>query len=277
MAIDVDGQTGNGVQLLERADGRHARRSTRATRSTPASQWRAHSDDLAAMRSRADSAFADTSYAVIAWRGARRRRPTKQTYDFSTDTLVPAGHARRRVPRAAVVGRRQHDLLRHRAARAEGPAERRAPGELPPARVQVWHWKDVREFHQQEVNASAGSPAHDARRVARRVEPTVARLSRRSATRPFRSRDERQRRARDGRGAVRARVHVGPRRIATSISIDLATGKRNEDPHQVAVRRDAEPERPSTRSISRTGSGGRSISRAARAANLTGKIKQRRS
>ena len=33
-------------------------------------------------------------------------------------------------------------------------AERRAPGELPPARVQVWHYKDVRQFHQQEVNAA---------------------------------------------------------------------------------------------------------------------------
>src|SRR5262249_57608210 len=32
--------------------------------------------------------------------------------------------------------------------------ERRAPGELPPAKVQVWHWKDVREFHQQEVSAN---------------------------------------------------------------------------------------------------------------------------
>jgi hypothetical protein len=69
MAIDVDGKTGNGVQLLDARTG--------AIRSLDAAdahytglQWRAKSDDLAAMRSKIDSAFIDTSYTVLAWRGA---------------------------------------------------------------------------------------------------------------------------------------------------------------------------------------------------------------
>jgi dienelactone hydrolase len=175
LAIDVDGKTGNGVQLLNVQTG--------ALRSLDASsvqytglQWRAHSDDLAAMRSRVDSAFNDTSYTVIAWRGLASK-PAAQSYDFTNDRSFPANMrvAAYRAPQWSEDG---STLFFGIAARDPKPilADRRAPGELPPARVQIWHWKDVREFHQQEV--SANQDRQRTTMVAWHVgAPAVARLS----------------------------------------------------------------------------------------------------
>src|SRR4051812_7586933 len=88
LAIDVDGKTGNGIQLLNVQTG-----SIRALDAGDVQytglQWRAKSDDLAAMRSRVDSAFNDTSYTAIAWRGLASK-PSKQIYDFTTDNTFPA-------------------------------------------------------------------------------------------------------------------------------------------------------------------------------------------
>jgi len=152
MVVDVEGHTGNGVQVLDTGTG--------AVRSLDAGDheytglvWRNHSDDLAAFRSRTDSAFADTSYVVLAWRGVGAR-PAEETYDFSNDASFPAGMrvAAYRPPQWTDDGSM---LLFGIAPREPKVApERRALGELAPARVQVWHWKDVREFHQQEVSAS---------------------------------------------------------------------------------------------------------------------------
>ena len=174
MAIDVEGRTGNGIQLLDAKTG--------AIRSLDASdnlytgiEWREHSHELAAFRSRTDSAFADTSYAVIAWRGLGAN-PTKAVYDFSIDASFP------QLMRVASYRSLEWSDDGARLFFGVAPHDpkivptRRAPGELPPARVQVWHWKDLREFHQQEVNAN-----QDRQRttlVAWRVgAPSVVRLS----------------------------------------------------------------------------------------------------
>jgi len=151
MAIDVDGRTGNGVQLLNVKSG--------AIRSLDASDglyaglaWRTHSDDLAAMRGRVDSAFVDTSYAILAWQGVASATPTKHSYD-------PAGGAGQPSLRGTAYRAPQWSDDGSTLVFGVAPREpkmipeRRAAGELPPARVQVWHWKDVREFHQQEVGA----------------------------------------------------------------------------------------------------------------------------
>ena len=149
MTIDVEGHTGNGVQLLNAQTG--------AIRSLDAGDlhytglvWRPKADDLAALRSRADSAFADTSFTIISWRGLAST-PTKLTYDFGNDGTFPkalrvAGY---RAPQWSEDGTTLFVGLAAREPKVS--SERRAPGELPPARVQVWHWKDLREFHQQEV------------------------------------------------------------------------------------------------------------------------------
>ena len=174
MTIDVDGHTGNGVQVLDTRTG--------AIKSLDASDaiytglaWRAHSTDLAAMRSKPDSAFADTAYAVLAWRGVGAAA-TKQVYDFSNDRSFPAGLrvAAYRTPTWSDDGSTLFFGVAPREPKVT--PERRAPGELPPAKVQVWHWKDVREFHQQEV--SAGQDRSRTTLVAWHVgEPSVVRLS----------------------------------------------------------------------------------------------------
>jgi dienelactone hydrolase len=174
MAIDIDGKTGNGIQVLNAKTG--AIRSLDASESHYAGlAWRAHSEDLAAMRSRADSAYADTSYTVIAWKNAGSES-AKQTYDFSNDGSF-AKDMRVAAYRAPQWSEDGSMLFFGIAGRDPKVApEPRAPGDLPPVRVQVWHAKDVREFHQQEVNA-----AQDRQRttlVAWRVgQGNVARLS----------------------------------------------------------------------------------------------------
>jgi dienelactone hydrolase len=149
MVIDVEGRAGNGVQLLDTRTG--------AIRSLDAGdnhytglQWRPRSSDLAALRSRTDSAFADTSYAVIAWRGLPAQS-ARQTYDFSADNGFPNGMrvAGYRAPQWSDDGATLMFGIAPRDPKPE-PAPR-AAGELPPARVQIWHWKDLREFHEQEV------------------------------------------------------------------------------------------------------------------------------
>lgn len=152
MIIDVEGKTGNGVQLLDSRSGT-IRSLDASTNQYSGLSWRAKSNDLAAMRSRVDSAFVDTSYAVIAWRDPAQR-PAKTIYDFSADNSFPAGLrvASYRAPQWSEDG----STLFFGAALREPKVtpERRAPGEPAPARVQVWHWKDLRQFHQQEVQSA---------------------------------------------------------------------------------------------------------------------------
>lgn len=151
MLVDVDGQIGNGVQLLDVDTG-----ALRALESGEEQRyfgltWRKHAGDLATMRSRADSAYADTSVAVIAWRGLGGPRPRRSVYDFGTDGTFPRGMrvAPYRVPQWSEDGTALFFGIASRdakdIARWEGPA---------PARVEVWHWQDRREYHQQDRQAA---------------------------------------------------------------------------------------------------------------------------
>jgi dipeptidyl aminopeptidase/acylaminoacyl peptidase len=156
MSIDVDGRTGNGVQVLTAATGT-IRSLDAGDRVYTGLEWREHSHDLAAFRSRADSAFSDTSDVVIAWRGVGTPRFSTRMYDFTTDTAFPAGMrvASYRQPQWSDDGstlffgiaprEQKPDATRHAAA-ADGAAQK-------PARVEVWHWKDLREYHQQDREA----------------------------------------------------------------------------------------------------------------------------
>lgn len=151
MAIDVDGRTGNGVQLLNVRTG--AIRSLDAGDALYAGlQWRRHSDDLAAMRGRLDSAFVDTSYSVVAWQRLSSPEYAKSSFDPSATGPAPMRGAAYRPPQWSEDGSTVVFGIAPREPKTT--PEHRAPGELPPARVQVWHWKDVRQFHQQEVNAA---------------------------------------------------------------------------------------------------------------------------
>ncbi len=151
MTVDVDGRTGNGIQVLDGATG--VLRSLDATdRDYTGLAWRARSADLAVFRSRVDTMFADTSVTVLAWKNVGAAQPEVTEYEFSADASFPAG-MRVTSYRALQWNADGSALVFGIAAREP----RRAPGGRggnAPARVQVWHWKDLRQFHQQEVNAA---------------------------------------------------------------------------------------------------------------------------
>ena len=149
MAIDVDGHTGNGVQVLNASTG--ALRSLDAgTNHYTALAWHSKGDNLVAMRSRVDSAFVDTAYTVIAWRGVAGAKPTSNTIDLTAD--FDAAHPMRIAPYRPPQWSDDGSTIFFGIAPRE-PRVEAARADMPPARVQVWHAKDVRQFHQQEVNA----------------------------------------------------------------------------------------------------------------------------
>ena len=142
---------------------------------------------------------------------------------------------------------------------------RRAPGELPPARVQVWHCERRPPVPSAGSERGAGAPAHDARRVASRRRPSVARLAERSVRAGSSRTTDGALVVAIGPGAVRARSTCRAAPCRDVYLVDLVDRQAQQDSDEVAVRRDAEPERQATRCISRTVSGGRSISRRTRA------------
>jgi len=224
LTVDVDGRTGNGVQLLNVHTG--AIKSLDAGDAHYAGlAWRSHSDDLAAMRGRVDSAFSDTGYTVIAWRGLGANA-TKQVYDFTADRSFPTEMrvAAYRPPQWSEDGSTLVFGIAPREPRAI-VIDRRGNGDLPPARVQVWHAKDVREFHQQEVNA-----AQDRQRtmpVAWHVGSTsVARLSMDPNEAVQFVEGANLALATDD--APYAREYMSGRAVRDVYTIDAATGKRNK-------------------------------------------------
>ncbi|MEP7000448.1 MAG: prolyl oligopeptidase family serine peptidase [bacterium] len=148
MVIDVEGKTGNGIQLLNASTG-----SIRSLDAGDAQYtgltWRARSEDLVALRSRPDSTFADTGYSVIAWRKASMPVPAKQSYDFTTDKTFPVGMrvASYRRPQWSDDGSTLFFGIAPREPKAASSTRGAGPA---PARVEVWHWKDRREYHQQD-------------------------------------------------------------------------------------------------------------------------------
>jgi dipeptidyl aminopeptidase/acylaminoacyl peptidase len=146
MVVDVEGRTGNGVQLLNVATGT-LRGLDAGDRHYAALAWRKHGDDLAVLRGAPDSLFADTAYTVLSWRGLLGGHPTAAVYDFATDKAFPNGMrvASYRVPLWSEDGKTIFFGIAAREPKLpktwDGPA---------PARVEVWHWKDLREYHQQD-------------------------------------------------------------------------------------------------------------------------------
>ncbi len=106
----------------------------------------------------------------------------------------------------------EHALLRHRAARRQDPAGRAggAAGDdaAGPAAVQVWHWKDVRQF----ITSRRCRPRRIARARTRRLARRREQQGRPAADDPYEtcsSREPDGRPIRDGRQAVPARRDVG--------------------------------------------------------------------
>jgi dipeptidyl aminopeptidase/acylaminoacyl peptidase len=154
MTVDVEGRTGNGVQVLDAVSGT-LRSLDAGDHEYSGLAWRARSTDLAAYRSRTDTAFADTSQVVLAWKDAGAAARSPSVYDFSTDARFPSG-LRVASYRPLQWSGDGSALIFGIAPREPRPARPAAGARTTPApaRVQVWHWKDLRQFHQQEVNAT---------------------------------------------------------------------------------------------------------------------------
>ncbi|HET7549684.1 MAG TPA: prolyl oligopeptidase family serine peptidase [Gemmatimonadaceae bacterium] len=155
MTIEVDGGTGNAVQVLDASTGRVISLDAGGGEYRGLA-WRESAHDLAAYRSREDSAFADTSYVVLAWRNVGSSRSNGMAYDFSADSHFPSGMAvaAYEAPLWSADGGTLFFGMREREAK-QGAARGEVPPEsAKPARVEVWHWKDLREYHQQDREAS---------------------------------------------------------------------------------------------------------------------------
>jgi len=155
MAIDVEGATGNAVQVLDASTGRVISLDAGSDEYTGLA-WRHHAHDLALYRSRSDSAFADTGYVVLAWKSVGSQGQRRLAYDFTADAGFPKGMrvTAYEAPHWSADGRTLYFGMRERE-----PAVPAAHGDLPPesarpARVEVWHWKDLREYHQQDREAA---------------------------------------------------------------------------------------------------------------------------
>ena len=145
MAVDVGGKTGNGVQLLNVGTGAVRSLDAGSERYTGVA-WRKRGDDLAVLRSRTDSAFADTGYTVVAWRGLLGAKPTKAVYEFTNDSRFPSGM--RVASYRAPIWVEDGSTLFFGIAPREPKEQSWSGGQ--PARVEIWHWKDLREYHQQD-------------------------------------------------------------------------------------------------------------------------------
>jgi dipeptidyl aminopeptidase/acylaminoacyl peptidase len=155
MAIDVDGGTGNAVQVLDASSGRVMSLDSGAEEYTGLA-WRDDAHDLAVFRSRADSSYIDTSYVVLAWRNVGSSRSSSMGYDFSNDSRFPSDMrvAAYEAPRWSADGGTLFFGMREREAK-QGAARGEVPPESSkPARVEVWHWQDLREYHQQDREGS---------------------------------------------------------------------------------------------------------------------------
>ena len=155
MTIDVAGGTGNAVQLLDASTGRVISLDAGGGEYTGLA-WRENAHDLAAYRSREDSAFTDTSYVVLAWRDAGSPRARSVGYDFSADAGFPAGMrvAAYEPPLWSADGSTLFFGMREREAKRSTTHGEEPPESAKPARVEVWHWKDLREYHQQDRESS---------------------------------------------------------------------------------------------------------------------------
>jgi dipeptidyl aminopeptidase/acylaminoacyl peptidase len=152
MTVDVEGRTGNGVQVLDAAVGT-LRSLDAGDHDYSGIVWRPKSADLAVFRSRTDTMFADTSEVVLAWKNAGSPQAVRSTYDFSADAAFPST-LRVASYRAFQWSADGSTLIFGIAPREPKPPANAGRGGNTPARVQVWHWKDVRQFHQQSVNAN---------------------------------------------------------------------------------------------------------------------------
>jgi dipeptidyl aminopeptidase/acylaminoacyl peptidase len=156
IATDVAGAAGNGVQVYDASS-----QVVRVLDSSPSRYrglaWRERAEDLAVLRTLADSGFRDTTHAVLAWTGAGSTNATQRVMNPTTTPGFPAGMrvAESRRPQWAKEGGTVYFGVRERTVSPASPSGGRAGGAAEKVSdVQVWHSKDVRIMPMQKVRES---------------------------------------------------------------------------------------------------------------------------
>ena len=149
MSVATEGGAGNGVQLYDAASGvvRVLDSSTSRYRGLA---WRRAANDLAALRTRTDSAWKDTSHVVLAWRGLESGTARAMSLDpAAVGVRATLRIAESRVPQWADEGSVVFVGLRPREAAP--PKDAPKPDSIKASDVQVWHSRDYRIFPMQRV------------------------------------------------------------------------------------------------------------------------------
>ncbi len=90
MTLDAADRVGNGVSLYDPSAGT-VRALDQADAVYREIQWREDAADLAVLRTREDSAYADTAHVVLAWRGLEGTSPTRFVLDGGGNVQTPRG------------------------------------------------------------------------------------------------------------------------------------------------------------------------------------------
>lgn len=90
MTLDAADRVGNGVSLYDPSAGT-VRALDQAEAVYREMQWREDAADLAVLRTREDSAFADTAHVVLAWRGLGAASPTRFVLGDGGSVQPPRG------------------------------------------------------------------------------------------------------------------------------------------------------------------------------------------
>ncbi|MGH7469152.1 MAG: S9 family peptidase [Longimicrobiales bacterium] len=176
LLIDAELPDGNGLQLYDPGTGALRVLDSFAARYSGLT-WRRKSDDLAALRTRVDSAYTDTAHVALAWKGLTRAAPQRITYQGESDPSLRVVNFRalRWSEDGTIlflgVKAREPKLL---AKAADDSARKASVDEAP--EVEVWHPRDVRPQLQQRLRLAQDRQANDL--AAWHLEPNrLVRLS----------------------------------------------------------------------------------------------------
>ncbi|MCC6317360.1 MAG: prolyl oligopeptidase family serine peptidase [Gemmatimonadaceae bacterium] len=151
LALETDGQAGNGVQLLDAGNGR-LRTLASSTDRYRGLAWRRGAMDLAVLRSQPTNGYRDSTNVVLAWRGVGSASERRFTLDPAggRGVLATLRVAEQRKPEWRRDGRGLAIGLRPRLVTADTASPREKASD-----VQVWHARDVRPIPMQKVQEQA--------------------------------------------------------------------------------------------------------------------------
>ena len=149
LAITNDGNAGNSLSLFDGASG-----VARVLQASPSVyrglSWRPKSDDLVALSSVTDTAFADTTHIALAWAAVGTGNTTAQSLDPSRATRFPSGMrlADYRRPTWSRDGRTIFLGVKKR----EPVAEALTKSDDKVSDVEIWHSNDIHAMTEQKAS-----------------------------------------------------------------------------------------------------------------------------